>query len=273
MLPRPIFFFLAVGCGGAAANAPGPTQPAASATLDVSPVKDDLQLYDAGKGRYVALVEPDPERKPPRDLLLFWGDGKIFHAVPVQNAQQDGLKFEIGFKDPRIPLNPAGEVKRELGKTEISCWGDHIALTRVPPASAGPLLAAARFQKSQADWAPVALGKDGERYLYVDAGQSADNERVYRVFDGKKGALKRIEVSEGKWDEHTNVLNIKTAEGRVVVRRDDQEKTEYTLRPAWEGKKGDFTALPRAKNWHLIFDELGVYPSRPSPTPCDPMLP
>ncbi len=261
------------GCGGAAATGGGASKPAADTSVDISPVKDDLQLYDAGKGHYVALVEPDPEKKPPRDLLLFWGDGKTFHSLDVSTATQDGLKFEIGFKDARVPSNPAGEVKRELGKIALSCWGDPLPLQRVPPETAGPLLASAHFQKGRADWAPVALGKEGDRYLYIDHGQTPDNDKIYRVFEGKKGALKRFEVTDAKWDERTNVLNIKTSDGRVLVARDENERTEYTLRPRWESKKGDFTALPRAKNWRLIFEELGVYSERLSPTPCDLTLP
>jgi hypothetical protein len=136
------------------------------------------------------------------------------------------------------------------------------------------MLASAKFQKGKIEWAPIALGKDGDRYLYVDHGQTADTKDVYRVFEGKKGALKKIDVSEAKWDERSGVLGIKTADGKLSVKRDDSERTEFTLRPAWDGKKGEYAALPRAKNWRLIFEELGIYgATRPSPTPCDPMLP
>lgn len=264
---------LAFGCGGAAAGGPGATATAPAATVDIAPVKGDLEVYDAGKGHYLALVEPDPEKQPPRDLMLFWGDGKLFHAVKVSQASADGLKFEIGFQDPRIPMTPAGQVKRERGKTELECWGEHAELKLVPADQASPMLAAARFEPGRSDWAPVALGKDGDRYLYVDHGQTPENKDIYRVFAGTKGALKKIDVSEAKWDERSGVLNIKTTDGKINVARDDNERTEYTLKPTWDGKKGEFSALPRAKNWRLIFEELGVYKSRPSPTPCDPMLP
>src|SRR5215470_14458803 len=151
---RSLLCLLAAGCGGAAATAPAaqaaaPAPAAPRATpVDITPVREDIRVYEAGKGHYIALVEPDPEKQPPRDRMLFWGDGKVFHAVPVWSAQADGLKFEIGFKDARIPASPAGEVKRERGKTELECWGEHVELKRLDGAAAGPMLAAARFEKS-----------------------------------------------------------------------------------------------------------------------------
>jgi hypothetical protein len=102
---------------------------------------------------------------------------------------------------------------------------------------------------------------------------SGDDAKVYRVFEGKKGALKAIDVVDARWDQGFNVLTVKTKNGTVLVKRDPNEKTEYTLRPTWEGKKADIVAVPRAANWRLIYEGLGVYPERPSPTPCDPMLP
>jgi hypothetical protein len=265
---------LALGCGGASSGAPGSgTRAPATTAVDIAPVRDDLQLYQDGKGHYIALVEPDPEKQPSRDLMLFWGDGKLFHAVKVSQATADGLKFEIGFQDARIPLNPAGQVKRERGKTELECWGEHVELSKLTAEKASPVLAAAHFQSARSDWAPVALGKNGDEYLYIDHGQTTELHNTYRVFQGKKGSLRKVDVSEAKWDDGSSTLNIKTADGKLTVVRDDGERTEYTLKPAWDGKKGDFSALPRAKNWHLIFEELGVYEARPAPTPCDLMLP
>jgi len=268
---RSLLCLLAAGCGGAAAGAPPAAHAAAASPVDITPVRDDMRVYDAGKGHFIALVEPDPEKQPPRELMLFWGDGKVFHAVPVWSAQADGLKFEIGFKDARIPASPAGEVKRERGKTELECWGEHVELKRLDGAAAGPMLAAARFEKSKTEWSPVALGKDRDRYLYVDAGYIDSNSKRYRVFEGQKGSMKSVEVIEGKWDN--SALTIKTAQGVLRVTREDSERTEYTLKPAWEGKKGEYSGMPRAANWRLIYEQLGVYSERPSPTPCDPMLP
>jgi len=281
MRRRSLFLFVtlawgwAAGCSGSAAAGPSPANGGkAAAAIDITPVKDDLRVYDAGQGHFIALVEPDPEKQPPRDRMLFWGDGKVFYAALVASASSEGLKFEIGFQDARVPATPAGTVKREEGKTEIECWGEHVPLKKLPPDAANPMIAAARFLPSRTEWTPVALGHEGEKYLYVDSnfGFREEKDRQYRVFEGDKGSLKSIEVSEGKWDEHTNALTIKTANGVLVVTRDEAERTEYTLRPAWRDKKSEITALPRAKNWHLIYEGLGVYSEKPTPTPCDPML-
>src|SRR5262249_41378043 len=150
-------------------------------------------------------------------------------------------------------------------------WGEHVEMKRLADEAAGPMLAAARFERSQTEWSPVALGKDRDRYLYVDAGNTDANSKRYRVFEGTKGAMKAVEVFEGKWDN--SALRLKTAAGILKVTRDDSERTEYTLKPVWEGKKVEYAGLPRAANWRLIYQGLGVYQEMPSPTPCDPMLP
>jgi hypothetical protein len=259
-------------CGGAVRAKPvEPVSPAALPALDVAAVRDDLSVYTDADAHYLALVEPDPERPAPRELTLFYGDGTTFHQVPVYNAYADGLKFEIGFDDARIPARPAGDVKREEGKTMLSCWGTTVPLTLVPAGQAKDLIAKARFVANHTRWSPVALGKEGERYLYIDVGAAADNRNQYRVFTGKKGALQPIGVVESRWDRDEVTLTLKTKEGMLVVARDKNQRS-YTLKPRWEDKKEDWSAIERAANWRLIFDELGVYPEGRSPTPCDPML-
>src|SRR5262249_36785930 len=115
-----------------AKTAPAPQAAAgAAAGVAVSPVRDRLRLWTDGQSHSVALGEPDPEAPAPRELTLFWREGGAFHQVPVDSAFADGMKFEIGFDDARIPARPAGSIKREEGKTVLSCWGTDVPLKRV----------------------------------------------------------------------------------------------------------------------------------------------
>jgi hypothetical protein len=256
-------------CGAAAKSAPAGSPAPAAGGLDVTAVREDLRLYTDDKGHALALVEPDPEKPAPRELTLFWGaDGTTFHQVPVASAHADGLKFEIGFDDARIPARPAGTVKREEGKTVLECYGTTVPLTLVPAERAKDALARARFVANRTRWSPVALGKQGDHYLYVDSGAATDNRDQYRVFTGTKGAMRAIPVVESRWDERENVLTLKTKEGTLLVGQ-DRNQQEYTLKPAWENRKEDWSSVERAASWRLIFEQLGLYPEGRSPTPCD----
>jgi hypothetical protein len=262
---------LAAGCGASASVTREGGAAASSERADIAAVRADLTVYTDGKGHLVALVEPDPEREIPDDLRLFYGDGKTFHAVPVYSASDNGLAFDIGFKDARIPSLPAGNIKRELGKVTLSCWGSEVELTRLPPAEAQAMVGAASFMKNRTRWSPLALAREGERYVYVDSGQLPENWKKYRVWRGEKGRMREVPLSDASYDERANEFTFKTKDGVLKARRAEAIRTEYTLGLAWDGKKDELTPLPRAENWKLIFEQLGVYAAR-SPTPCDPVL-
>src|SRR5262249_3628495 len=115
-----ILCVLAAACGGAQASAPS-ARSAPAASVDVGSGRAELVVYQDGKGHYLVLVEPTWERETPEDKTLFWGDGKVFHAVPVYRSSENGLAFEIEFTDPRVSSTPAGSIKRSLGKTVLSC--------------------------------------------------------------------------------------------------------------------------------------------------------
>lgn len=258
------------GCGASGGAVKGASAP--SERADIAPVRGELSVYTDGKGHLVALVEPDPEREVTDDLRLFYGDGKTFHAVPVYSSSDNGLAFDVGFKDARIPSLPAGNVKRELGKVTLSCWGTDVALTKLPAAEAQAMVGAATFMKNRTIWSPLALSREGDQYVYVDSGQLPENHKKYRVWRGAKGKMREVALSDASYDERANEFTFKTKDGVLKARRAEEVKTEYTLALAWDGKKSDLAPLPRAENWKLIFEELGVYDAR-SPTPCDPLLP
>jgi hypothetical protein len=260
------------GCGASSgAVTPSASAPAGGDRADIAPVRADLSVYTDGKGHLIALVEPDPEREVPDDLVIFYGDGKTFHSVPLYSSSDNGLAFEVGFKDARIPSLPGGSVKRELGKVTLSCWGTEVPLTELPDAEAQAMVGAATFMKNRTRWSPLAIAAEGDRYLYVDAGQLPENWKQYRVWRGAKGKMKQVPLTDSSYDERANEFTFKTKDGVLKARRAEEIKTEYTLALAWEGKKEALKPLPRSEHWKLIWNELGVYDGR-SPTPCDPVL-
>jgi hypothetical protein len=259
---------LCAACGGGAKSMGGGGGAAGTERADISAVRSDLSVYTDGKGHYLALVEPDWEKEAPKDLTLFYGDGKTFHAAQVGNAMADGMKFEIGFQDPRIPSSPAGTVKREGGKVELSCWGK-AELTKLPDADAQAMIGGATYFKNATKWSPLALSRKGDNFLYVDS--EVGEGDAHRVFSGKKGAMKQIPVKSSKYDRDSNTFTFVTEKGTLLATRVENPR-EYTLGLAWEGKQdADWEPLGRGDNWKIIFEELGVYKAR-TPTPCDPVM-
>lgn len=263
---------LTVGCGASSGVVKSAAPSAPAERADIAKVRGDLAVYTDGKGHLVALVEPDPEKETPDELRLFYGDGKTFHAVPVYSTSDNGLAYEVGFKDARIPSSPAGSVKREKGKVTLSCWGSDAELTRLPDAEAQAMVGGATFMKNRTMWSPLALAKEGDKYVYIDSGQLPANWKKYRVWRGAKGQMREVALTDSSYDERANEFTFKTKDGVLRAHRAEEVKTEYTLALAWDTKKPDLTPLPRAENWKLIFDELGIYDAR-SPTPCDLALP
>ncbi len=255
-------------CGGGAKAVGGGGAPAKGGEpVDVGPVRADLDVYTDGKGHYIPLVEPDPEREIPTELALFYGDGKAFHAADVGQFYADGMKFEIGFSDPR--LSSSASIERELGKVRLKCYGEELELTRLPDAEAQAMVGAASFYKNETKFRPLALAKNGDKYLYVDI-DASDREK-HRVFSGTKGKMKAIPVKSSKYDERENTFTFETEQGTLVATR-DRDAREYAFGLGWAGKKEPWETLGRGESWRLIFEELGIYPSR-TPTPCDPVMP
>ena len=259
-------------CGGASksVNGGGGGGGGGGERADISPVREMMSVYTDGKGHYFPLVEPDPEKDIKTDVVLFYGDGKTFHAANVSRFHNDGLMFEIGFQDPRIPASPAGSIKRELGKVTLSCYGTDAPLTQLPAPEAQAMIGAGTWKTGQARFSPLALAKQGDTYLSVDSEPGPEDKTRYRVFQGKKGSLSSIDVKSGKYSESDNTFTFETARGRLVASRDPDAR-EYAFGLAWDGKKEAWETMGRSESWKVIFNELGVYKSR-TPTPCDAVM-
>jgi hypothetical protein len=184
--------------------------------------------------------------------------------------QIDGLKFDVGFDDPRVPVSPLGSITREHGEVKLTCYGTDVPLTEVKGDEARKILGAATFQRRTPRWRPYAIGRDNdESYTYIDVGDEPANHGKWRVFQGKKGSLHEIAIVNTDHDDDWSNVTFGTKNGNLkaeLVRKDEGSNFKLT----WDGKKEMFM-LSRAKEWKLIFNELKIYGAR-TPTPCDPML-
>jgi hypothetical protein len=200
----------------------------AAEPINIEPgVRDGMTLCTDGKSHYVGIAQK-MEGSP-----LFYGDGKqLFHL-----AEQKGCAVTCGERVTTLKI--------------------------VPPDEAKALLAKASFFASPIDRVPYALARDSNAvYYYVDHGSTTATEKNFRLFRGRKGALKLQKMTDVASDSEGDIFATKTGSLRLIL-----EKKQST----WiQGKKStSLTLIPVEQNYQMIYNDLGVYAGIRLGTPCD----
>ncbi len=241
------------------------TQP-----LDAAPFRDKLTLLTDGKGHYVAVDEKDPMR------ATFYGDGKTFAQLRIASGGRNGDEsWNISFWDPRAfstRMSHPEVAMRERGKTYTAfCRDRQTTLTPVPAAEAKALLDEAAFTTSLWWRRPEKLLRDDTgTYYFIDRFRSDDNERRdFRVFVGRKGAMKQLPLKEVVDDSQGMIFATKTGDLRLVTR-------EGQLEGKWVKGKATTAlvevSLDSYETARLVYLELGPYAGQRLGTPCDDLL-
>ena len=253
--------FLCVASAAALAHADAPI------TVDAS----KLAVCTDGKAHYVAV---GPHEK--YISQLYYGDGKIMSEVMIDPS---GMLSGTDFLDPRFP-NPTAnddfrgldmrvyssvDYDKEKKTCSLRCGDRTQALTVMGGPEAAKLMGGATFQKSPRVREPYALARDDRgTYYYVDRGLTAETKSNFRVFVGKKGALKLQKMKDVASDSEGEVFSTASGDLRFVTAHD---KKEYTWLKG--GKSVHLVALPPRENLTLIYTTLGVYTGQKLGTPCD----
>jgi hypothetical protein len=113
------------------------------------------------------------------------------------------------------------------------------------------------------DRAPHALARDRRGvYYYVDRGASEETARDFRLYRGRRGALKRLDMRDIVSDSEGEVFESRAGTLRFLVGKGEATWVERK-RPT------ELKVLPVDENLGVIFNELGVYLGEPLGTPCD----
>ncbi|MFW6052253.1 MAG: hypothetical protein ACODAU_13830 [Myxococcota bacterium] len=113
------------------------------------------------------------------------------------------------------------------------------------------------------DRVPHALARDRRGvYYYVDRGATEATARDFRLYSGRRGALRQLDMRDIVSDSEGEVFESASGTLRLVVDRDEA---------LWiRGKRStQLKTLPVGENLGVIFNELGVYLGEPLGTPCD----
>lgn len=226
-----------------------------------------------GKSHYV-IIAPNEHTS----TQLYYGDGKNMSEV---RSDTHGMTSGTDFLDPRF-LNPtandnfrgldfrvisAVDYDAEKKSCSVRCGERKQDLTIVPAADAQKLMSSATYTKSVKTREPYAFARDTHGiYYYVDRGNAPETKANFRVYVGKKGALKLQKMKDVASDSEGEVFSTATGDLRFVTSHDQRS---YSWMQG--GKEVKLVALQPHENLNLIYTTLGVYTGQKLGTPCDDM--
>lgn len=223
-----------------------------------------LVLQDAQGGIYVVFRTSDPKvRMAPK---VFWGPST--RAVYEQrnftwsHPPDQGGGWEIVTKTPRVPGGRASLVRQKDGTYQKICgWETDAAqrtgLTELSGDKARTVLDSTPFLSDGIVRAPHLLARDDSGvYYYVDEIAELYGSKGYRVFVGRKGAMKPMPLVDVASDSAGEVFSTKSGDLRLVRNNED---TKQKMTWVKGGKRTELVFLDTDDNSVVIFKDLGIY--------------
>jgi hypothetical protein len=226
------------------------------APIDIRAVVDQLDVFkdDAGSVLVVpkvAALQDDLEK------WVFYGDTKSLYQQRIVGNSVDGDKYQWIVWSPRVQGLQQAFVSSDPNGVTIQCTNKkdgHRTLTPLPQDQARKVLAKATFLPPLWERQAHFLARDDDGvYFYVDELQEEYGGKGYRVFVGKKGALKEAAMTNVVSDSAGEIYSTKTGELKIVAGADGKAY--------WKkgGKKTELVVLDVSKNRYVIYRDLGIY--------------
>jgi hypothetical protein len=225
--------------------------------VDIKPFRDRLiVLQDADGGTYVVL--------PGKDSRVFYGAGgkskKVYEQlVTGRGGNASAGSWDISVWAPRVPDIQPGSVQRKADGSYVKwCGRDvQVGLTQLGSDKAKAIVDKSNFLTSAMTRRPYLLARDDSAvYYYVDVLREQYGGKGFRVFIGKKGAMKRKPLTDVTNDSAGDVFATKTGDLRIV--RDTTEGKNHVQWVKGE-KRAQLVSLDLDVSSQLIFKDLGVY--------------
>lgn len=225
--------------------------------VDIRPIRDKLiVLQDADGGTYI--VAPGPDGK------LFYGAGgksKNFYEQIVIGRSSDGTTgaWDVSVWAPRVPNVQPGSVQRKADGSYVKWCGNdkQVGLTELSSDKAKAIIDKASFLTTAMTRRPYLLARDDAAvYYYVDVLRDQYGGKGYRVFIGRKGAMKAKPLTDVANDSAGDVFATKTGDLRIVR---DTSEGKQTVQWVKGEKRSPLVSLDLDANSALIFKDLGVY--------------
>lgn len=226
--------------------------------IDIKPFRDTLLvLVDAANNTY--LVQPHDDSLTPKRPGRVWfaAPGKPFYEQVWVGRSANPPSWSYQTWAPRIPgIRPAYITKKADGSFTKGC-GDlpDVQLTQLTGDKAKAVLDKATVMSEFLMRRPHMLARDDTgTYYYVDRLSRAYGSKGFRVYMGKKGAMKQMPLTDVASDTAGEVFSTKTGDLRLD-RRADVNKMVWIRGE----KRLELITLDVDANSVVIFTDLGIY--------------
>ena len=232
----------------------GPKEPK-PAVVAYNPEKAPVQVFkDAADNTYVVV---GPNTQGPS---VFVGKGKQLYQQSRVLTSRNGDSWSFSMWTPRVPEFRDGYIKRESDGTYTkSCWGaDDAVLTEQTGEKAKAILEKSQFMSPFSTREGHLLARDDAGiYYYVDKYTQRYGGNGYRVFVGRKGAMKQLPLIDIANDTAGQVFSTKTGQLRLVL--NSQPAGGRGIVWVKGQTRNALINLNVDDNGPLVYSELGLY--------------
>ncbi|HEY1546840.1 MAG TPA: hypothetical protein VGG28_03435 [Kofleriaceae bacterium] len=220
--------------------------------VDITPFRDKLVVLEDGQGgTYVVLNQAGDSR-------IWFGNGATLYEQIDLGYSANGDAWDISVWAPRVTNMQPGSIQRkDDGSFHRWCGSEHdLPLKPITADRVKTALARVKLMSPNAIRASYLLARDDAgKYYYVDRIRDRFGGGGYRVFVGKKGAMKQLPLTDVATDAAGDVFATSTGEVRFV--HDAGEKQTAT----WihGSDKSSLSLLDVDVASRLIFKDLGIY--------------
>jgi len=222
--------------------------------VDIKAMKSHGQvLQDAQGGVYVVFRGDEPK--------VFYGPNPkaVYEQVIVGSSSDGEGGWEFNTWAPRKPGNGLGSLEHKKdGSYHKSCGDkDDTGLTELSGDKARAVLDKAAFLSMGMIRVPHLLARDDSGvYYYVDRIAKVYGGKGYRVFVGRKGAMKPMPLVDVASDSAGDVFSTKSGDLRLVRNNEDSKQKMTWVKGE---KRTDLVFLDTDVNAVVIFKDLGLY--------------
>ena len=225
-------------------------------TTDIKDFKDRLiVLRDANGATYVVLRKAEDS-----SYRVWFGTGKTLYEQITRGSSNDHDTWGIDVWAPRIAeLRPGSVARKQDGTFFKSCDGkDDFVLSEVTGDKAKAVLDKYAFVSPGLVRRPHLFARDDSGiYYYVDKLSVLHGGKNFRVFVGRKGAMKQLALTDIASDSGGQVFSTKTGDLRLVKTVENSSKPSSVWVKG--GKKTELIGLDLDVNSPIIFNDLGIY--------------
>ena len=214
-----------------------------------------IVLADAQGGTYVVFRDHD-------DPKVFYGPSArtVYEQVIIGSSSDGEGRWEFNTWAPRVAEGShLGSIEHKKdGSYEKSCRGkDDMGLTELSGEKARAVLDKAAFLTMGIVHVPHLLARDDSGvYYYVDRIAKVYGGKGYRVFVGKKGAMKPMPLTDVASDSAGDVFSTRSGDLRLVRNSEDNKEKMTWVKGE---KRTELVFLDTDVNSAVIFKDLGIY--------------